>query len=120
MNIKYPSAGVVSVWVGDFKSEEDFDYCVDRVIAKSLDLKVDLASICEVSYEEELLPIRKLIEGFSGWESFVDQVEGAARAAGVVTANAVLICYYLKCEEAPLIWGTMKYLGSFDGQDVGS
>ena len=118
MKVTYPSAGAVSVWVGNFESEDDFDRCTDGPITKALGLKTDLASVCEIAYEDEAVPVRKLIEGFSGWESFVEHAEKAAKARGVTTANAVLVCYYVKCEDAPAVWDKMHFLGSFAGQDV--
>jgi hypothetical protein len=118
MKVSYPIKGVVSVWVGDFDSEEDFDKCTDVSIAKALGLKVPLATICEVAFENTPIAIRKLIEGFSGWETFMGEVEQAARLRDVKTANAVLVCYNVKCEEAPNIWDGMYFLGSFQGQDV--
>lgn len=62
--------------------------------------------------------LRKLLEGFSGWETFVDHAATAAHNQGIDTANAALVCYYLKCEECPLKWGALRFLGSFKGQDV--
>jgi hypothetical protein len=118
MRISYPAAGNVSVWIGTFVSEIDFDRCVDGPITKTLGLKTPLASICETSFEDEPQPLRKLIQGFSGWKSFIDQAEEVATARGIQTANVALVCYYLKCEGAPEQWEKLHFLGSFAGQDV--
>jgi hypothetical protein len=77
-----------------------------------LNLKVPLGSICEVSFEFTPIPIEKLLEGFSGWRSFVDEFVKIAAERGLVTANAALVCYYLKCEDTPQLWDKMHFLGS--------
>ena len=114
MKISYPVAGIVSVWVGNFPSEMDFDKCVDGPISDALNIEPPLASICEVSFQDEAVSIRKIIEGFSGWESFVEQAERAASINGVGNVNAALVCYYVQCEGAPDKWAKMNFLGSFD------
>jgi hypothetical protein len=118
MKISYPAPNAVSVWIGNFTSEADFDRCVDGPISKALNLKTPLASVCEICFEEEALPLCSLIEGFSGWTSFVDQAVEAARARGIEKANAALVCYYVKCEDVPAIWDTMQFLGSLAGRRV--
>ena len=118
MRAIYPVSNIISIWVGQFASESEFDYCVDHTIVKLLKLDVEIASICEVSFETTEVPIRKLLEGFSGWEGFVEQAESEASIKGIAKANSALVCNYLKCEDAPNLWGTMTFLGSFTGRDV--
>ncbi|MCC6355219.1 MAG: hypothetical protein IT577_15110 [Verrucomicrobiae bacterium] len=118
MKVEYPVERAVSVWIGRFPSEPDFDKAVDDDVAKRLGLSVPLESICEISFETEPVPIRRLIEGFSGWQTFVDAAESAALTLGCEKANAALVCYYLKCSDAPGMWGQLHFLGSFSGQDV--
>jgi len=118
MQVTYPTPGIVSVWIGSFTSESDFDRCVDGPIAEALRLPTNMASICEVTFQDDSVSIRELLEGFSGWESFVEQAEAVANARGIATANAALVCYYVKCGNASEIWDKMHFLGSFAGQDV--
>jgi hypothetical protein len=118
MRITYPAAGIVSVWIGSFLAESDFDRCVDGPIVNTLELSTPLASVCETSFEDDNLPVRRLIEGFSGWESFVGDAERAATKKGIIKANAALVCYHVKCEDAPELWDKMHFLGSFPGSDV--
>jgi hypothetical protein len=120
VKISYPTTGIVSIWVGNFGSEHEFDVWVDGPLVKALHIEPPSASICEVSYEEEPVPICKLLEGFSGWESFAGQAEAVAKARNVMAANAALVCYYVRCEEAPRVWDKVQFLGSFAGQDVTS
>jgi hypothetical protein len=118
MKILYPAKAAVSVWVGSFPSETDFDRCIDDEVVRRLNLQTPIESLCEVAFEPTPVPFRKLIEGFSGWETFVVQVESAAKNKGIQSANAALVFYYLKCEDAPESWGALHFLGSFTGQDV--
>ena len=118
MKILYPIPNVVSVWIGTFTSEEDFDQCVAGPITATLKLDRPLEAICEVAFEANPVPVRKLLEGFSGWLSFVGTFENIANARMLRTANAALVCYYLKCDDAPEIWDKMHFLGSCTGRDV--
>jgi hypothetical protein len=101
-----------------FFNENDFDQSVDAEVTKRLNLKTPLESICEVSFEAESVGLRQLLEGFSGWETFIEEAANAARKKGVEKANAAWVCNYLKCEDAPTTWGQLHSLGSVTGQDV--
>ncbi len=118
MKIHYPAEQAVSVWIGTFSTENDFDQSVDQDVAKRLGLKTPIESICEISFEVERIGLRELLQGFSGWETFIENATNAANKLGVTSANAALVCYYLKCEDAPTNWGRLCFLGSFAGQDV--
>jgi|GEM_PF-3615679 len=118
MKVLYPTPEAVTVWVGSFTSEGQFDYCIDRIIAPRLKLPVEMSSICEVTWEEQQQSMTDLLEGFSGCESFSPAAVLAAESKGIRTANAALICYYLRCEDAPDEWGDMTLLGTFSGTDV--
>jgi hypothetical protein len=118
MRVDYPAERTVSVWTGTFSSEDEFDRSIDNYVSKRLGLSTPIESICEVEFRPEAVPIRELIEGFSGWETFIDSIVAVAANHGCNTANAALVCYYVKCAEAPTIWGNLHFLGSFPGQDV--
>jgi hypothetical protein len=118
MKVEYPAEQAVSVWIGTFPTESDFDRSVDTDVADRLNLDTPIESICEISFEAETVDLRELLEGFSGWETFIEEGVNAARKIGVERANAALVCYYLKCEDAPAAWGQLNFLGSFTGQDL--
>ena len=120
MRVSYPAPNTVSVLIGTFNSENDFVQSINGPIRESLGFKKPLVSFCEVAFETEVVPIRILLEGFSGWRSFVDRAEEVANERNLRTANAALVCYYVKCEDAPEIWDNMHFLGSFAGRDVGA
>jgi hypothetical protein len=118
MKVTYPAEKTVSVWVGTFRSEDDFNRCVDRNVTPALSLDTDIASICEVGYEGEVKAVRQLLDGFSGSDTFIESAVSAAASRGVTAANSALVCYYLGCSDAPDDWGGLRFLGSFSGQDI--
>lgn len=118
MKISYPDERAISIWIGQFPNENDFDKSVDFNVTSKLGLDVEIESICEISFEPNPVTIRQLLEGFSGWEAFIDAAEAKANSSGCLQANAALVCYYLKCEDAPSNWGDLQFLGTFVGQDV--
>ena len=118
MKVTYPAERTVSVWIGTFWSEDDFDRCVDESVSAALKLDADIADICEAGFESNPVAVRDLLDGFSGSDTFADGAVSAAAARGLSTANSALVCYYLRCSDAPADWGALRFLGSFSGQDV--
>lgn len=118
MKASYPVAKRVSVWVGNFPTEDDFEKCMDADVTERLALPTHIESICEVTFYQQPLSISELIDGFSGAETFIKAVEAKAAAMPISSANAAIVCYYLACEDAPEQWGPFYFLGTFVGQDV--
>jgi len=118
MKVQYPASGAVSIWIGTFSDENEMDRCTDESIEPSLGLSAPLSSICEVAFETNPVSVRALLEGFSGWETFVDEACKAAALNGVTEANGALVCYHLICEALPEEWPGSLYLGTFQGRDV--
>ena len=118
MKTSYPTPGVVSVWIGNFAAEADFEKCVCGPVAIALGLSAPLSSVSEVAFEVRAVPVRDLIKGFSGWESFLDYAVLSAAKEGLDTANAALVCYNVRCHDAPEALEKLYFLGNFPGQDV--
>jgi hypothetical protein len=118
MKVTYPAKQQVSVWVGTFPSEADFDRCVESSVIPTLSLPTHIDRICEVAFEQEQVSVRRLLDGFSGCETFIESAVEAADIRSIVTANSALVCYHLECSEVPDNWGGLRFLGSFSGQDV--
>ena len=118
MNVEYPAEKSVSLWVGTFAHEEQMDHCMDTQIEPSLGLSVPMSAICEVGFESVVVPLRSLLEGFSGWQSFIDEACKAGNELGVEAANGALVCYHLRCDAPADFWSGLSFLGSFCGQDV--
>ncbi len=119
MKAHYPTAGVVSIWIGTFQSEDAFDLAVEEEVTQQLVLPFDLANICEVSSEECLQSISTLLQGFSGDATFLEAASRRANEMGVVSANSALVCYHLKITEFTLQKESkLIFLGSFNGSDI--
>jgi hypothetical protein len=118
MKITYLAEETVSVWIGNFTTENEFDQSVSQDVATRLNLRTPIESICEVSFNSKCVGLRELLGSFSGYETFIENAVGAGRKLGIEIANAALICYYLKCEDAPDTWGQLRFLGSFGGSDI--
>ncbi len=113
MTTIYPSAGHVSIWVGTFPDDDDFDEAAEREVEGQLKLPVPLASVAEVAFEEDSTSTRGLLEGFSGWETFIEEASRVAQAKNVATANSALVCYHVKCDHVPASFGALTFLGTF-------
>ncbi len=118
MTTIYPSAGHVSIWVGTFTDDDDFDEAAENEVEARLKLPVPLASVAEVAFEEDSTSTRALLEGFSGWESFIEEASRVAGTKNVSTANSALVCYHVKCDNAPASFGALTFLGSFNASGI--
>lgn len=118
MKVNYPVVGSVCVWIGNFSTENEFDEAVENEVVDRLRLNTPIEEVCEAAFEETDVSVGQILEGFSGWKSFISQALNAANNRQINTANAALVCYYMKCEDAPEKWGCFHFLGNFAGQDV--
>ena len=89
------------------------DRCIDLLVEPSLNLGTPLGSVCEVAFEQETTSIETLLEGFSGWQSFIDEACAIARANEIREANAALVCYDLLVEAPLNHWDGIHFLGTF-------
>ena len=92
--------GFVSVWVGDFRSEEDFDdYLLDH-FATEFGFEVRPQSVREMGVEPVPVEIAKLVRGFSRAKAFDSKVVDAARTHGITAASCMFIIYNFKYDAA--------------------
>lgn len=117
MKVTYPTPNTVSIWVGTFATESEFDAACRTAIVPALRLPTELASVCEVAFEPGCVSIAALLEGFSGWRSFSPAAVSVAASRSIPSANAALVCYYVGCTDAPDAWRSLHFLGSFPGCD---
>jgi hypothetical protein len=76
----FAATGKVSVWVGDFASEDALLDYIEDAHGFGADFGCVLLHRRELSVEPQAKPIRELIEGFSWSEQFVGEVAGFAGA----------------------------------------
>jgi hypothetical protein len=85
--------GFVSVWVGDFRSEDDFDdYLLDH-FATEFGFEVRSQAVREMGVEPEPVDIEKLVRDFSRAKTFDSKVIDAARTHGITMASCMFIIY---------------------------
>lgn len=110
--------GVVSIWVGNFADDVQFDDYMNlsAVFEKDFGFTIDDRGVREAVVESAPKPIAELVQGFSSWESFAPAVAKAARSAGVERATTMIIFYCVEFvpsrvrvnPNAPL-----KFIGAF-------
>ena len=119
MKTTYPAAGRISIWIGSFKTEDEFERLVDQSLVPELGLPCHIADIVEITHEEQSIPIQELLKGFSGDATFADAAALDAQRIGVESATSALVAYHLNVlEPQGLIIGGLLFLGSYSGSDV--
>jgi hypothetical protein len=121
MKTTYPAAGCISIWIGSFKTEDEFDAVVEGSLVPDLGLECHIAEIVEMTHEEEPIAIRELLAGFSGDSTFIDAAVLDANRLGVETATSALVAYHLDVSDVQdsNLEG-LFFLGSYSGSDVSS
>lgn len=82
--------GMVSIWIGSIDDEDDLLEYVEDPNGMGRDFGCVLErsrELCAVSSPE---PIRKLLEGFSYWKSFIDE---ATAGTDELTASCAVVAY---------------------------
>src|SRR5438128_5281637 len=88
--------GFVSVWIGDFHFEDDFDDYLLNHFATEFGFEVRPQAVREMGVEAEPVEIGKLVQGFSRSKTFDSKVVDAARTNGITTASCMFIIYNFK------------------------
>lgn len=104
----------MSVWVGDFCSEEDFDdYLLDH-FDKEFGFEVRPEVVREMGVEPAPVEIGALVRGFSRAKTFDAKVIEAARAQGITAASSMFIMYNFEydvaCQQVPN--ARVKFIGA--------
>jgi hypothetical protein len=92
---EFDANGTVSVWIGNFSSEVEFDDYMNlsREFEADFGFKIENGSIREGAVEEHALPIEKLAVGFSYGQSFAAAVAEACQNLGVTKATTMIVFY---------------------------
>jgi hypothetical protein len=106
--------GFVSVWIGDFRSEDDFDdYLLDH-FATEFGFEVRPQAVREMGVEPEPVEIGMLVRDFSRASTFDSKVIDAARTHGIATASCMFIIYNFKYDSTSQAVSTprVKFIGA--------
>jgi hypothetical protein len=82
---EFEIGGMVSVWVGNFADDGQFDDYMNlsAEFEKDFGFRIDDRSVREAVVESAPRLIEELVKGFSNWESFAPTAVQAAREVGV-------------------------------------
>jgi hypothetical protein len=93
----FAAKGMVSIWVGDFASEEAFDgYMRDGEFEQDFGFKIAAVSERMGTIERSPVPIAELVEGLSSWPSFGLAAVQACAGLGIRQATAMMVFYGMK------------------------
>jgi len=107
---------VVSVWLGQFDTEEAFDEYLDRSFASDFGFEIYPPAGPECGFEEEPKPVRKLLEGFSSAATFIDEAVAGAKRAGVEEATTAVVFYAMRYRPGlinPRGTAQLTFIGTF-------
>ncbi len=94
---EFSIGGMVSVWIGNFRTEAQFDEYMNLTedFENDFGFRINDHDVREAVVKSVPEPIERLVEGFSNWESFAPAVVEAAREAGVDRATTMIVFYCL-------------------------
>jgi hypothetical protein len=87
----FAAAGKVSVWIGDFDSEDALLEYIESEDGCGRDFGCVLRDRRELSVQSEARPVREMLTGFSSYQSFVDEIVALAGAAA--RARCAVVSY---------------------------
>ena len=87
--------GMVSIWVGDFADDVQFDDYMNlsAEFERDFGFTINDRAVREAVVESAPKPIAELVQGFSSWESFAPAAAEAGRRVGVERATTMIVFY---------------------------
>jgi len=113
---EYTAGRAVSVWIGDFESEESLDEYLrdEKGFPADFGFRIDDASSPEISVEKERLGVRQLLTGFSVYEQFIEEAVREAEKKKIQSASAVAVFHFVSYPESAVrSQKKMHFLGCF-------
>jgi hypothetical protein len=115
---EFAAVGMVSVWIGNFQTEAQFDDYMNlsKEFEKDFGFRINNRGIREGAVERAPKPIGELVEGFSNWKSFAPAVVEAAKLAGVEQATTMIVFYTVRFDPAKVTLSPnapLRFLGAF-------
>ena len=115
---EFTATGMVSVWIGDFQTDAQFDDYMNlsKTFEKDFGFKINNHGVREAVVEGDPKPVGELVEGFSSWKSFASAVVEAGKNFGIDRATTMIVFYTVKFDptkveinaDAPL-----RFVGAF-------
>ena len=115
---EFEIGGMVSVWVGNFADDGQFDDYMNlsAEFEKDFGFRIDDRSVRETVVESAPRLIEELVKGFSNWESFALLAVEAAREVGVERATTMIVFYCVWFAPAKVRINPnarLKFIGAF-------
>ncbi len=115
---EFAAAGTVSVWVGNFQTDAQFDDYMNlsRDFETDFGFRINDRGVREAVVESTPKPVGELVEGFSSWKFFGPAVAEAAKHAGVDRATTMIVFYTVRFDPTKVKISSdarLKFIGAF-------
>ncbi|GDY23007.1 hypothetical protein LBMAG56_43540 [Verrucomicrobiota bacterium] len=90
----FQKPGMVSVWVGDFRTEGDLDDYLNGKFESDFGFALYERAVEEIGVEPEPVSVEQLVAPFSRSQTFASGVVQAAHSVGRTSASAMFIIYF--------------------------
>ena len=97
----FRKGGMVSVWIGNFRSDFELDDYMNlsRTFEKDFQFELNESDMPETSVEFEPVPVSQLINGFSWSDSYAQPITEFAKKRGIERATTMVV--FLNFEYQP-------------------
>ncbi len=85
------TTGKVSIWVGNFGSEDELDAYIFERFSKDFGFILNERNLPEISVEEEKKSIEELLTGFSWYKDFIEEAISLSKSKGIREASAAAV-----------------------------
>jgi hypothetical protein len=115
---EFSAPGTISVWIGDFQTDDQFDDYMNlsRQFESDFGFRINDRGIREGVVEASPKPIAELVRGFSNWESFCSAVVEAAKKFGVERATTMIVFYTVRFDPSKVSTkpnAPLRFIGAF-------
>ena len=115
VHAQFRTAGVISIFLGDFGRESELDGYLEKRFACDFGFEIEPRDGPECSCHRTAQDVRSLLSGASWHETFADAAAAVARERGVLRAKCALVFYnfeYCPTDTAPKS-AKLVFIGTF-------
>lgn len=129
-NFDSEKEGIVSIWVGKFSSQYEFDAFFEEKIDENAEISTPLNKFAEVIgigfydhdlqeanyFGNELLSVKEILSPFSYADSFLESAVRSAEQKQIQRANIGILLFDFLYEENSVKTDKIVFIGSFEYQ----
>jgi hypothetical protein len=109
----YVKPGFVSVWIGDFRSEDGFDDYLRETFLLEFGVEIPTRAVQEMGVEAEPKNIADLVKGFSRAKTFSSRLIEVAEEKGITNASCMFAVYNFRYDGSQEVPDPkVKFLGA--------